>query len=380
MADGRFDTSRIVAAARALARTPIRIDLTRAPRTRALSLNAVLLGIAAASGALPIARALFEGAIRDGGIAVEANLAAFAAGWEIGAAGVPPDLQPRDDRTPTPMREAVESLIGGIHRDFPAAAAALVTEGVRRMVDYQDLDYARLYYDRIRRIAALDRADGDLTAATARHLALWMAYEDVIRVADLKTRPERFAKLREEVRAKPGEPVRVTEFLKPGIDEVSAVLPRALGSALDRWASRRDIKRRLNLRMRLNSTSVNGFLRLWLLAHMRPLRRRSFRFAEEQTAIEQWLDAIARAAPQAPDLAREIVECARLLKGYSDTHRRGRENYRRIFDGAILPLLDHPAGGAPRLRRLREAALADPDGDTLARALAAPATLAKAAE
>ena len=39
-----------------------------------------------------------------------------------------------------------------------------------------------------------------LLAETARHLALWMTYEDTIRVADLKTRATRFERVRGEVR------------------------------------------------------------------------------------------------------------------------------------------------------------------------------------
>jgi indolepyruvate ferredoxin oxidoreductase beta subunit len=242
---------------------------------------------------------------------------------------------------------------------------ALVEEGIRRLVDYQDFEYARLYVDRARRIAALDRADGALAAAVARYLALWMAYEDVIRVADLKIKPERFAKVRDEIRARPDEPVSLTEFLKPGIDEVSAVLPRVLGRALERWGEKNGRRQRLHLRMRLKSTSISGYARLWLLAKMRRWRRMSHRFAEETRAIEAWLDAIADATPRSPELAREIAECARLLKGYSDTHRRGRENFARILDGAVLRGAD-----AATLRRLRQAALADPDGQALVRAMA----------
>ena len=384
MADGRFDASRILAAARTLARRAVLFDLTRDGKTRGLSLNAVLLGVVAASGVVAIGRAHFEDAIRASGIAVEANLAAFACGWELGTSGVPAALQPRDDRAPVALASAVDSLIAGVGTAFPAAAAAIVAEGIRRLVDYQDIAYARLYFDRARRIAALDPGDGALTAAAARQLALWMSYEDVIRVADLKTRPERFAKVRAEIRARPDEPVRVTEFLKPGIDEVSAVLPRGLGRALEALATRFGVKERLHLRMRLRSTSVNGFLRLWLLARLQRWRRRSLRFIAEQRAIEAWLDAIVRAAPRAPELALEIAELPQLLKGYGDTHRRGRDNYQRIFAGAVLPLLEHPDGGAATLRTLRQAALADPDGDTLARALAAPSPpapiQAKAAE
>ena len=191
------------------------------------------------------------------------------------------------------------------------------------------------------------------TASVARHLALWMSYEDVIRVADLKTRPERFAKLREEVGAKPEEPVHVTELLKPGIDEVSAILPPGLGAGCATGPSGAGAHRRLHLSMRPKSTSITGFPRLWLLARLRRWRPDSYRFAEEQEAIEAWLDAIARAAPSAPEFAREIAECARLLKGYSDTHRRGRDNYRRIFEGAIRPRLERPRAPLSRAPRAR---------------------------
>ena len=82
---------------------------------------------------------------------------------------------------------------------------------------------------RVKRVLAVDEAGKDwrLTRETARHLALWMSYEDVIRVADLKTRADRAQRVRAEVGAKPDEPVQVTEFLKPGVEEVASLLPRA---------------------------------------------------------------------------------------------------------------------------------------------------------
>jgi indolepyruvate ferredoxin oxidoreductase beta subunit len=371
MADGRFDATRILDAASALAKKPILFDLTRSERTRELSLNAVMLGIAAASGVLPMKRETYEAAIREAGIAVAQNQAAFELGCALAETGVPAELQPRDDRTRSPLDRDANALIGTVHRDFPAEAAPLVEEGVRRLVDYQDLAYARRYYERVRKVAALDR-DGALTSSVARHMALWMSYEDVIRVADLKTRPERFAKLRAEIRARPDEPVRVREFMKPGLDEIGAVLPHRMGAALQRWTEKHG--HGLFLPMRLKSTTLWGFLRLWCLARLKRFRPMSYRFVEENRAIDAWLDAILRSAPEAPALAREIAECARLLKGYSDTHRRGRENFRRIFAGAVLPALGHGDGAAKRIRALREAALADPDGATLDRAFAAEAT------
>ena len=173
---------------------------------------------------------------------------------------------------------------------------------MRRLLDYQDADYAELYLTRLRRLAGAGLADEALAEA-ARHLALWMAYQDIIRVAQLKSRASRFARLRAEVRAKQDEPVRVTEFFKPGIEEVSALLPPSLGGALYRWAERRNLLHRLHLPMHVTTTNVSGFLRLWLLARLRRWRRRGYRFAAEQALIERWLDAIGRAQRIAPSMS-----------------------------------------------------------------------------
>src|SRR5262252_9948410 len=110
----------------------------------------------------------------------------------------------------------------------------MLREGASRCIDFQDRRYAVLYFDRLEPIANLDHAiDGfRLTVETGRYLALWMCYEDVIRVADLKTRPARFAEVRAEVRAGPDEPIAVTEFFKPGIEEIAAILPVGLGRRL----------------------------------------------------------------------------------------------------------------------------------------------------
>jgi indolepyruvate ferredoxin oxidoreductase beta subunit len=175
--------------------------------------------------------------------------------------------------------------------------------------------------------------------------------------------------VRDEVRARPNEPVRVTEFFNPGIEEVSALLPPALGGALYRWAERRNLLHRFHLPMHVTTTNFNGFLRLWLLARLRRWRRRGYRFAEEQALIERWLDAICRAQPVDAGFAREIVLCARLLKGYSDTHRRGHANFTAILTSVVEPALTARQDGAALVKRAREAALADPDGVVLAKAI-----------
>ena len=220
-----------------------------------------------------------------------------------------------------------------------------------------------------------------VTRTAARFLALWMAYEDVIRVADLKTRPSRFARIRREMGARPDEPMTVREFLKPGVDEVAALLPAGLAARLREWG-RRHGRTALSEGLQVATTSAGGFVALRTLAALRPLRRRGARFVEEQALVERWLAALlavlGHRTPAARALALEIAECPRLLKGYGETHARGRRSFLGILETLVAPPGEHPddrstdsdfAARANAIRRARDAALADPEGRALAEAL-----------
>jgi indolepyruvate ferredoxin oxidoreductase beta subunit len=125
--------------------------------------------------------------------------------------------------------------------------------------------------------------------------------------------------------------------------------------------------------MEVNSASISGFLRFWLLAKLRRWRPKTYRFEQEQRAIEAWLALIVEAAHLSDELALEVAECARLIKGYGDTHKRGSANYHLIETRVIRPVLE---GRIPLRRGIdavasaRTAALVDPDGDALGRCLA----------
>ena len=349
MGDGRLDSERILKAAQTLARRAQLFDMQRLARDAGTVISAVMFGALAGSGTLPLARAACEAAIRSFGKGAEASLRGFAAGYA--AAGAPPE---------------------GVRRSLPAEVQAVLDAGSARCRDFQDEAYAALYLERLERVAKLEPNGGgrELTRETGRFLALWMCYEDVIRVADLKTRRSRFDRVRKEVQAAPGEPLHIVEFLKPGLDEVAALLPRGLSRALLRWAGRRGLAQRLNVGMHVKTTSVSGFLMLRALAWLRPWRRLSARYADEQTLIERWLGAI-RGAAREPALALEIAMCGRLIKGYGETHRRGKDNFLRIMD--TLVETNAVAGAAARaaaIREAREAALADPEGRGLEGSLA----------
>jgi indolepyruvate ferredoxin oxidoreductase beta subunit len=95
---------------------------------------------------------------------------------------------------------------------------------------------------------------------------------------------------------------------------------------------------------------------------LRRWRRGTLRYQIEQERIEDWLERL-RSSMDNYDLATEIAECPRLIKGYGDTHQRGLKSY-----GAILHLIDRDrrrADVAARVRRTRAAALADENGAAL---------------
>ena len=309
---------------------------------------------------------------------MESSLAGFDAGYEAAASVAIEAAFSGSDGHERPAPEVWAPLIATL----PAAMHAYAAHGVARLIDWQDAQWARDYIDRLAALVQASPADNDaqqVLAEAARQLALWMSYEDAIRVADLKTRPARLARIRNEVRAGDDDLLRIVDYLKPGYEEIAAILPRAAGARLRRWAVHRGRTTPMSRGVHLHTSGIAGYLALRTMAAMRPLRRRSLRFQEEERAIAVWLDALSRALPRSTELARQIAALPRLLKGYGDTWSRGQTSYSRIFDTLVLPALavppraanDDPAA-AKRIAEAVTAALADPEGreleNTLARA------------
>jgi len=262
-----------------------------------------------------------------------------------------------------------------IERDFAAPVRPLLLEACGRVLDYQDAKYARLYLTRLDTIAVIDKARGDgewtLTSETARHLGLRMTFEDVIRVAQLKTRPSRMARVRREVQALPDQLVKQTEFLKPGIDEFASLMPPWMARPLLRWAEKTPArKKKTHIGMYIRTDTFFGYMQLRMMAGMRWWRRAGYRYKEEQKQIERWLELVRQASAFGRDFGAEVIELARLIKGYGSTHKRGSTNFDIIVGAVVRPALDAKRGNPAAVKKAREAALADPDGDALAKALA----------
>ena len=390
MGDGLFRGDKLDNAAQKLAKRAILFDIATLAEKEGTVLNAIILGVIAGSGELPIPVENFTKSIRDSGVAVESNIK----GFEIGLAYMKGELKLPDaapDKKIRAAKPSADSLIAEVASSYPGEALAIVTEGVKRLVDYQNPAYAKLYLDRLADVLAIDRERGgernnwSLTVETGRYLALMMSYEDIIRVADLKSRRSRFERIRTEVMAKAGEPVHMTEFLKPGFDEFTSIMPSGLGRPIMNWAMGNDWAKNYNFAMRVRTNTIFGFVRVWGLSKLRFYRPKTYRYSQEQPTIEGWLEVVKDAAARHYQLAVEIAELANLRKGYSDTHKRGLQNFARIMTDVAIPCSKaekNPAWGAEAVTKLRAAALADPEGNALDKAFAslAAAPTAAAAE
>jgi indolepyruvate ferredoxin oxidoreductase beta subunit len=341
-------------------------------------ISAALFGALAGSGALPFTRQQFEAVVECSGVGVGASLDALrAASRSAGArAAAAPALDPMQSAPrPLPDRaasDAVQPLLARIREQFPRPAWDWLGEGLARVVDWQDLAYGVEYLDRVACFANHDSAEHGhaLTIEAARWIAVAMSYDDVIRVADLKTRAERAARVRSEVGAAADDVVGSEEYFHPRLPEMLGVLPSGIASWFDRsprltaW-----LGPRLDRGRRIRTHTLRGHLQLRLVAALRRWRRGNRRHAQEMAHLQTWLDAVERALASDYALAVELLRCRRLVKGYSDTHARGAGRFDRLLQAATALAGREDAG--PAMAALRDAALRDAEGQALEQALRA---------
>jgi len=380
MADGRVDSGALLEGCRAAAKTLIAADMAQLAESTGSVISAVLFGALAGAKALPMQRTAFEAAIHRGGVGVKESIAAFGAGYAA-AEGAPAVTA----ATSSPARQ-ISPVLAPLMAEtnaYPDEAAALARAGIERLADYQDVAYARDYLAALKPIATAEARFGDgsgrLLAETARELALGMAYEDTVRVAELKIRPSRFARVRAEVQAADGQIIEIAEFLHPRVQEIADTLPAGLG----RWLLNSGWPRRLVERFTksgrvVKTSTIRGFLLMYFIASLKGTRRHSLRFAQEQAFLREWLSTIETMAKSRYALAVEIARTRTLVKGYSDTHERGRRNYDALMQ--MLQQIIETPDPAATMARLRKAALSDDTGAALTAAIRDIRPLPQAAE
>src|SRR5258706_6025662 len=365
MADGRLESAQFIDACAGAAKNFVQADFAQIAEETGSVISASLFGALAATGALPFDRAQFEEAIRKSGVGVESSLAAFSAGFK--AAQTPERVAPSVCAGTIPGPR-LQSLAARIKHEFPQEACDILLTGIQRLADYQDERYAAFYLDQLQTVRDVDHGNFELLRDTARYLALWMSYEDAIRVADLKTRRTRFERVHREARVDAAQLLQINEFLHPRVQEIADIMPASCGRWLLKPGWARGIVERFTSRGRvLQTTSLSGFLQLYILASLRPLRRKSLRFEHEHKKIAEWLSQIPALAREDYALALEVAECPRLVKGYGDTHLLGSRNFDAVMNA--LPQLRRMKDAASCVKRLRDAALADDTGEKLSEAL-----------
>ena len=355
MGDGRLDAAALVAVLQRHARAADLLDFNALAQLAGTAISAVLLGAVAASGVLPIARGLFEDTIRASGKGVDASLRGFA--WAFDAVTTRRAQQAQLDRALA-----------------AAPAPDLRTLARQRLADYQDSAYAELYEQRLARVAAAEAASpvappaqrGAVEQEMVRWLALWMAFDDIVRVAGAKLAGSRLARVQREVGLHEGELLKVWDHFKPGVPEFAALLPPGLAGRLLAWDRRRVQQGRppWALPLKVGTHGVLGVLALRALAALKGQRRRGSRFALEQQLIERWLAAVERGTREHWALGHELALCGRLIKGYGSTNERGKANLLHVIEH--LAFADRPAAErAEAVRAARVAALADDAGTAL---------------
>ncbi|WP_429611880.1 indolepyruvate oxidoreductase subunit beta family protein [Variovorax sp. W2I14] len=395
--DGRADAQRLVDVVKAFSREHHVFDMNAIARDTGTVVSAVMLGAIAGSGLFPFPREAYEHVVRGGDTSAPeklnkmaaASLRGFAAAFDAvsaprtQAAFVNSVMAGDTADAPPPARALPDELA----RRFPPAVHDLLALGHARVLDYQDAAYAALYADRLGKVLDAERAADPagahgfaLTREAARWLALWMAFDDIVRVAALKGRASRAQRVRQEVRAGDEDIVKLYDHFKPGAAEFAALLPPALSRRVTAWDRGRQARGRepWALPLKVGSHSVLGMASLRLLSSLKWLRRRGSRFAEEQALIERWLAAVEAGTREAWALGHELALCGRLIKGYGSTNERGKENLLHVTDHLAAQPGVAPSVRAQSVAAARNAALTDDAGRALDAALVAHGAPARA--
>ncbi|MBI3089974.1 MAG: indolepyruvate oxidoreductase subunit beta family protein [Candidatus Tectomicrobia bacterium] len=392
MSGGIFDAQQLLALAGRLAGNLYAFDAVAKVRAAGLPdqvVNALLYGAVCEAGVLPIGRAHFLAAIDAVGVAPELN----RRGFELGAAVVrqdprkavdpsPPTSLPANDaatieacaaKLPASAAREYRSLVKQARGEFPEQLTPILSEALYQLIDYQDAKYARGYLDRLASMLTLDQKHGGrehgfaCARTAARYLAIWMTYEDAIRVADLKSRAGRFTRIETEMNLQPGQRYDVFDYLKPDAEEIYGIFPNRIVEPLLRlfgrcgWVAATEAERS-HYAQEVQSTGLFGYLKLWGLARLRFLRTASYRSAREMRAIDEWFAEVAEFLPLHYDLGCFAAQTAQLVKGYGRVRRRLLDSRRRLIRNVLRPLtqaLDAPdrSLALPEIMRHARAAL-----------------------
>jgi indolepyruvate ferredoxin oxidoreductase beta subunit len=388
MGDGRQDDGALMGV---IAENSLRhhvLDMARICQETGTLVSAVMLGAIAASGLLPFSRAHYESVLAGKSASAKASLRGFEMAydhvskqkeqaqylekvWSPSFSQSEPLSSEQDDNSDFNAQAQVPTQVLA---EFPADMRKVLALAYNRVAQYQGQAYAQLLIERLRKIkqqetdGASNAASCPVTAESTRWLALWMAYDDIIQVAFLKSRAHRWQRVSEEVKLQEGELLKIYDHFKPGVPELAAMLPVSWAQALLKWDKQRiaNGKSPWSMPIKLARHSVWGMLSLRFLSLLRVFRPYGHRYITEQALIEEWLSGIGRAFSVSPLLALEVARCGQLIKGYGSTNERGKENLLHILHTVCVPnSAKSVAEQISAVAQIRKAALQDEAGQQL---------------
>jgi indolepyruvate ferredoxin oxidoreductase beta subunit len=369
--DGTADADKVLDAIHEAALDVTAFDMQIIAEQEGTVISASCFGAIAGAGVLPFKVEEFHDTVRASGHGVKNNIAAFDKAFAIAAGKKSPASKPArkspsalTPKGPARKLKAWKTLQGRI-KMLPEPAREMAEAGIRKLTEFQDTAYAAGYLDQLEALAEEDTAAGGgghgfaFSVNAAKYLANALAYDDIIRVADIKTRTPRLSRIEAEIGVEEERHLTlVTEYTHPGAAEVVSMLPAGLGRRIRaRPSMMGKIDRVVNRGRRIRTDRIGGFLSLYIIAGLRLFRRSLLRHADEMAHIDDWLLLARTRLPKNYDFAVETLRCRRLIKGYSDTHARGLSRFDRVMQGATLVAGRDDA--ADWTRRLIDAALAD---------------------
>ncbi len=269
------------------------------------------------------------------------------------------------------LRFLLSDIIGGDDDDdeppflpdgLPDGGAAIVSEAIHQLIEYQGEGYANLYLHRLKRFIGRHDVDAAMFGEIARLMAIRMSYEDPIRIAQLKLA---------ELESSPGAP-SIVDVRKFRLDELVGALPSAIAETL-LWVFEWFGWLHKPVSIRFSNASRLGIRRLKIEAGFRRWRLFSVRYVTERAWVERWLHMIDRALTKQPQAASAMVQTATMVGGYGDVYRQGLADWHAIIDGLAKPTFD---GALPlsdlagAVAEARAAALPDPRQTALKRTIA----------
>ena len=355
------------------------LDMASLCQQAGTMVSAVMLGAIAASGLLPFERRHYEAVLSGNSASAKASLRGFTLAFE--RVNLQREQATYVEKVLSPAAPKVSlafSLPTQVAQQFPQHSHELLALAFDRLVQYQNENYAQLMVTRLLKLKAIElaspgaSADCPVTTEAIRWLALWMAFDDIIQVAHLKSKATRWQRVSNEVKLKEGELLKVYDHFKPGVPEIAAMLPSSWAQGLLRWDRARILKGKAawSMPIKLARHSVVGLVSLRILAAMRALRPLGSRYATEQSLIEEWLEGIGQACLRSSALALEVARCGQLIKGYGSTNERGKDNLLHILRTVCQPAADKSVDAqAAVVAQIRKAALQDEKGQSFDLAL-----------